>query len=87
MQYDESVLILDAPVDIDEDVLPFGKRWGGQHFYLTDEQMAALRNGKWLALDVENEYVVYLKRKANPVSDSGSESVPVGQRKTPGHGI
>lgn len=60
MQYDESVLILDAPVDIDEDVLPFGKRWGG---------------------------LVYLKRKANPVSDSGSESVPVGQRKTPGHGI
>ena len=40
---------------------PFGKRCGGDVFKLTDADLEALKNGKILALDVQNEYVVFLK--------------------------
>jgi hypothetical protein len=40
---------------------PFGRRWGGDVFRLTPEQLAALQSGQTLALDVQNEYVVFLK--------------------------
>jgi hypothetical protein len=63
MQSDESVLILDAPVDTDETDLPFGKRWGDQVLHLDSQHLAALQAGKFLALDVQNEYVVYLKQE------------------------
>ena len=41
---------------------PFGRRWGGDVFRLSDEHLAALKDGQTLALDVQNEYVVFLKR-------------------------
>jgi hypothetical protein len=40
---------------------PFGKRSGGDVFRLTSEHFAALQTGQTLALDVMNEYVVFLK--------------------------
>ena len=40
---------------------PFGHRWGGDVFRLTGEHLAALQAGQTLALDVQNEYIVFLK--------------------------
>jgi hypothetical protein len=40
---------------------PFGRRWGGDVIQLTAEHLAALQAGQTLALDVQNEYVVFLK--------------------------
>ena len=47
---------------------PFGHRWGGDVFALTEEHWQALQNGQALALDVQNEYVAFLKcaPAANP---------------------
>lgn len=40
---------------------PFGHRWGGDVFTVTNEHLEALRTGQTLALDVMSEYVVFLK--------------------------
>ena len=40
---------------------PFGHRWGGDVFRLTAEHLAALQAGQTLALDVQNEYIAFLK--------------------------
>ena len=45
---------------------PFGQRWGGDVFKLTDEHLAALRAGQTLALDVQGEYVAFLKHATQP---------------------
>ncbi len=41
----------------------FGKRWGGDIFKLTDVDLEALQNGKTIALDVQSEYIVFLKKE------------------------
>ena len=43
---------------------PFGHRWGGDVFTLADEHLQALQNGQVLALDVQNEYITFLKGAA-----------------------
>lgn len=40
---------------------PFGHRWGGDVFRLASEHLAALQAGQTLALDVQNEYIAFLK--------------------------
>ena len=40
---------------------PFGHRWGGDVFRLSTEHLAALQAGQTLALDVQNEYIAFLK--------------------------
>lgn len=40
---------------------PFGHRWGGDVIPLATEHLAALQSGQTLALDVQNEYIVFLK--------------------------
>ena len=40
---------------------PFGKRWGGDVIRLSAGHLAALQAGQTLALDVQEEYVVFLK--------------------------
>ncbi|MFZ4780339.1 MAG: hypothetical protein ACOYM3_33725, partial [Terrimicrobiaceae bacterium] len=45
---------------------PFGERWGGDTFTLRDEHMDALIDGHTLALDVQSEYVAFLKHVAEP---------------------
>ena len=40
---------------------PFGHRWGGDVFSLATEHLLALQVGQTLALDVQNEYVTFLK--------------------------
>jgi hypothetical protein len=60
--YDRSgVAIVDQPFSVDETEQPFGKRWGGECFTLTSEHLAALQAGKTLALDVQNEYVTFVR--------------------------
>ena len=39
----------------------FGKRWGGDVIHLSAGQLAALQAGQTLAVDVQNEYVIFLK--------------------------
>ena len=43
---------------------PFGKRWGGDAFALEDKHLDDLISGHTLALDVQSEYVIYLKHSA-----------------------
>lgn len=57
---DPRLAIVDAPFDCDQSEQPFGRRWRQEHITLTEEHLAALRQGKQLALDVQGEYVLYL---------------------------
>ena len=48
-------------VEADEEDTVFGKRWGSQLFRLTEQDIEALRQGKYVALDILGEYVAYLE--------------------------
>lgn len=62
---DENKIVLDNTIDIENQETPFGKRYGGDVFNITEEDIENLRNGKLIALDVMNEYITYLKFKSN----------------------
>lgn len=51
-------------VDVEEENTVFGKRWGSQLFRLTEQNIDALRQGKYLALDIQGEYIAYLEASA-----------------------
>ena len=53
--------ITDEPFDLENTEKPFGKRWGGETFVLTENDINELKKGKLIALDIMNEYVTYLK--------------------------
>ena len=54
--------IVDQPFDATDGVdTPFGHRWGGDVATLTPAHLAALESGQTLALDVQNEYVLFLR--------------------------
>ena len=55
------IVVVDNPFNVDESEEPFGKRWGGECFTLSTEHLAALQAGKTLALDVQNEYVTFVR--------------------------
>ncbi len=55
------IAVIDAVFDVDEVTEPFGKRWGQERLTVTREQLAALQSGKLLAVDVLQEYVVFLE--------------------------
>lgn len=40
---------------------PFGVRWNSEVVTLTLEHLEALKNGKYIAVDVEKEYIIFLK--------------------------
>ncbi|OGB29105.1 MAG: hypothetical protein A3F78_15060 [Burkholderiales bacterium RIFCSPLOWO2_12_FULL_61_40] len=58
---ESGIVILNKPFSVDETEQPFGKRWGGECFTLTTEHLAALQAGKTLALDVQNEYITFVR--------------------------
>lgn len=58
---DSTLAIVDAPFEVEETDQPFGKRWGGEIMTLSKEHLAALQEGKLVAVDVMNEYVVFLR--------------------------
>lgn len=45
---------------------PFGFRWGGDVIRLTNEHLAALQSGRIVALDVQGEYITFLKIAESP---------------------
>ena len=45
---------------------PFGHRWGGDVVTLSGGHIEVMRSGQTLALDVMNEYVVFLKAEPEP---------------------
>lgn len=53
--------IVDAPCDVERTEQPFGQRWGQQVITLGPEHLAALQSGKLVAVDVQAEYVVFVK--------------------------
>lgn len=59
------------PVDLDHKT-PFGTRWGGDIITLKPEHLEALENGQYVAIDVEREYVAFLK--LDQVSGENNES-------------
>ncbi len=63
MIHDDKI-ILDKTIDIENENTPFGKRYGGDVFIITDEDIENLKNGKLIGLDVQNEYISYLKYRA-----------------------
>ncbi|MDO9154020.1 MAG: hypothetical protein Q7U47_10000 [Paludibacter sp.] len=62
---DEAKIVLENTIDIENVETPFGARYGGDVFYITEEDIENLKNGKLIALDVMNEYITYLKFKKN----------------------
>ncbi|MEE7625150.1 hypothetical protein V3O24_03160 [Methylobacter sp. Wu8] len=65
------VAIVDAICDVEQTCQPFGKRYGQQLIRLSPEHLAALQAGKFLALDDQSEYVVFigLEKTAEPTHD------------------
>ena len=41
---------------------PFGHRWGGDILEITEEQLMAIQSGQTLLLDIQSEYVAFLKK-------------------------
>lgn len=60
-KHDSMAAITDKYVSADGGDTVFGERWGSQLITLRADHIAALREGKLIALDVQSEYVVYLK--------------------------
>lgn len=57
-----AVRIVDQPFDAADGAdTPFGHRWGGDVVKLTPVHLTALADGKTLALDVQNEYVLFVQ--------------------------
>lgn len=61
IELDPTLAIVDAPFDVEQTEQPFGKRWGGDVIALSKEHLAALQDGKSVAVDVMNECVVFLR--------------------------
>ena len=61
MKPDPRIAIVDGPCDVEETEQPFGKRWRQEVVMLTAEHLAALQTGKLLAVDVQSEYVLFLR--------------------------
>jgi hypothetical protein len=68
---DVRIAILDDICDVEESEVPFGKRWHHEEVVLNREHMDALLKGKVLAIDVWEEYVVFLKLAPNTTGKVG----------------
>lgn len=68
---DSRLAIVDAPFSVEETEQPFGKRWGGEIMTLTKQHLVALHEGKLVALDVQGEYVVFLRLQTEDEGESG----------------
>lgn len=60
-----NIAVVPAPFDAADGAdTPFGRRWGGEVVTLAADHLAALKTGKTLALDVRNEYILFVKAHA-----------------------
>ena len=55
------VAVTDIHVPADDGDTVFDKRWASEIIRITPEQIKALQAGSYIALDVQNEYIVYLE--------------------------
>ena len=71
------IAVLPQMVDVEETRHPFGKRYGQQLIRLKPEHLAALASGQLLALDVQEEYVIFLgmNASATPPIYQGNQDV------------
>ncbi len=77
MNNDPVIAIVPDSLDAtDGAATPFGKRWGGDIIRLSPEHLAALQAGGTVAIDVQNEYIVFLKSRQ--AGESALESLPAG---------
>jgi hypothetical protein len=58
---DPRVEVTDIHVPADDGDTVFGNRWASEIIRVTPEQIKALQAGSYIALDVQNEYIVYLE--------------------------
>jgi len=58
----ENVKIVDEPFASNGDKTPFGRRWNGEVITISNEEIEALKSGKLLAIDVNAEYVIFVKK-------------------------
>jgi len=63
-QTDPRIAVVDDICDVEETEKPFGQRWHHEGIVLQAEHLAALREGQAVAVDVREEYVVFLKLDA-----------------------
>lgn len=73
METEPTLAIVDASFDVEETEQPFGKRWGGEIMTLSKEHLAALQEGKLVAVDVMGEYVVFLRLQDKTNKSGGRE--------------
>ena len=57
---ERTMAVVDRIADVLEEDSVFGKRWGMGVYRLTEADLDALRQGRYIALDVMDEYVAYL---------------------------
>lgn len=70
-EYDNSgpsQAIVDAPCDV-EDRTAYGKRWRQEVMKLTAKHLAALQAGKMVAVDVQSEYILFLRLQAGSADE------------------
>lgn len=58
----ENVKIIEEAFKCDGNKTPFGRRWNGEVITVGDEEIEALQSGKLLAIDVNSEYVIFVKK-------------------------
>jgi len=60
---DKQTQIVEKPFPTDGAKTIFGRRWRDEIIEISKEELEALQNGKLIALDVQEEYVAFLKLK------------------------
>jgi hypothetical protein len=71
------IAIVPKPCNVEETEQPFGKRWREQVVTLSAEHLRALQDGQYVAVDVQEEYVVFLHAVLSVV-DASKEDVSTG---------
>ena len=72
------IAIVDEPCDVLETSQPFGKRWRDQVVTLSAEHLRALQEGHYVAVDVQEEYVVFLRLEEEIDPDAGQLGMTAG---------
>jgi hypothetical protein len=65
------IAIVEEPCDVEETSQPFGKRWREQVVTLRAEHVRALQEGRYVAVDVQDEYVVFLRLEEHKKPEYG----------------
>ncbi len=70
----EQIHIVPAPFDATDGAdTPFGRRWGGDVVKLSPDDLSVITKGKTIAVDVQNEYILFLQADSSPRKRSARE--------------